>query len=326
MERESRPLRRAAKPGAGMERGADADSSTICRCRVCGRTSADRPGFAGRHYPGYVIVKALMYVARGMSPMDAARTINDEYGMNLTGRTVRRWVDDYRDMIAAYTEGLKIHGAEAVSMDEKESKSNGRRRWTYGAICLKSRFIIATYHSSEKLGFDATDFFRAVLRRLGKPLPLLWINDGLGVFMTGFKNALRTDPPSTLHIKVVAVGGTHVNNNIHERHNGSVTPYVAGARGFHSDEPGLLGLHTIYHNFLRPHRGIVNMTPAEKAGIRMPGEDKLLALIRCAAASGFMFSWPACRTGRICAPNTPTEPPPSSGNAGHVSSMQPPSA
>ena len=33
-----------------------------------------------------------------------------------------------------------------------------------------------------------------------------------------------------------------------------------------------------------------NYTPAEKAGIAIPGPDKLLTLIRCAAASHFNFA------------------------------------
>ena len=62
-----------------------------------------------------------------------------------------------------------------------------------------------------------------------------------------------------------------------------------GTRGFGSDHPGLLSLYVVYHNFLRPHMGIGGMTPAEKAGIIIPGKDKLLMLIRYAAAS-FVFA------------------------------------
>ena len=45
-----------------------------------------------------------------------------------------------------------------------------------------------------------------------------------------------------------------------------------------------------HHNFLRPHMGLGEMTLAEKAGITIPGPDRLLTLIRCAAASRFNFA------------------------------------
>ena len=35
--------------------------------------------------------------------------------------------------------------------------------------------------------------------------------------------------------------------------------------------------------------GLGGLTPAEKAGITIPGPDKLLTLIRCSAASRFSF-------------------------------------
>ena len=57
------------------------------------------------------------------------------------------------------------------------------------------------------------------------------------------------------------------------------------ARRFDSDVPALPG--EACHNFLRPHTGLGGLAPAEKAGIRAPGPDKLPAPIRCAAASRF---------------------------------------
>ena len=94
----------------------------------------------------------------------------------------------------------------------------------------------------------------------------------------------------TIHIANVALYGKHVDNNQHERQNrGLADRLKAGVRGLNSDHPGLLFLWVVYHNFLRPHMGIGGITPAEKAGIHIPGKDKLLTLIRCAAAERFTF-------------------------------------
>ena len=285
VEKESRQLRRMPKSD---DRGRD-NSSTICLCNTCGRTFADRPGFSGRHYSAGIILRVLTYIARGMTPADASRTVNDEFDTKVSEKSCQRWVDDYQNLISAYADGLTIADATAVSVDEKCYTTDGKKRWMYKAICIRSRFVIAVQHSGDKLGYDATDFFEQIVRRLGKA-PLLWINDRLNGFMTGYKNVLKTDPPSTLYIPDAALKGVHVNNNIHERSNGSVAQCIARARGFHSDEPGLLGFHIQYRNFIQPHYGLDGMTPAEKIGIKIPGPNKLLTLIRCAVASKFKFS------------------------------------
>ncbi len=49
-----------------------------------------------------------------------------------------------------------------------------------------------------------------------------------------------------------------------------------------TDTPILKGLQ-IYHNFVRPHEGLNGQTPAERAGIKVEGEDKWLTLIQNAS-------------------------------------------
>ena len=230
--------------------------STICRCNTCDRTFVDRPGFVGRHYSERVILMVLMYIARGMSPADAPRTVNEECDTKVTERTVRRWASDYPRIITVYTDGLKISNVVAVSVDEKHYKTRSKDRRMYKAICLKSRFIIAVHYFGDNLGYDATNFFKTI-EWLGK-IPLLALNDRLQGFSTEHKNVFKTNLPSTLYIADAALNGIHVNNNnnnnnVHECHNGSVAQFIARVRGFRSDEPEVFALHTTYHNFLRPH-------------------------------------------------------------------------
>jgi hypothetical protein len=39
------------------------------------------------------------------------------------------------------------------------------------------------------------------------------------------------------------------------------------------EAPNVSG-YQIYHNYIRPHEGLNGKTPAEKAGIRIEGQDK----------------------------------------------------
>ena len=285
---ESRPLRRMPAPeGAGVDR---------YTCNTCGHRFADRPGFEGRHYTEDVILYAVRLVARNMLPKDAARTIEDEKKVVVSGRTIQRWVDEYPRMVAAFAKDLEMTGGNAVSVDEKHYKSRGKPRWMARAMCMTramcmaTRFILASDHWPDKLNHDAAPLLKKVVKRLGGP-PLLLLSDKLGGYRVGYDSTMRTEPrPVTMHIPDAAVNNRHVNNNQHERHNGDTERRKKGSRGFNSDVPGLFVLDEVYHNFLRPHVGLGGMTPAEKAGITIPGPDRLLTLIRCAAASRFNFA------------------------------------
>lgn len=41
----------------------------------------------------------------------------------------------------------------------------------------------------------------------------------------------------------------------------------------------------IYHNYVRKHQGLDGRTPAEAAGIKIKGDNKLLSLIKAASKS-----------------------------------------
>ena len=76
-------------------------------------------------------------------------------------------------MIIAYIDGLKLSNVAAISVYEKHYKTRGKNRCMYRTICLKSRLIIAVHHFGDKLGYDATNFFKMIVERLGKTSPYL---------------------------------------------------------------------------------------------------------------------------------------------------------
>ena len=178
-----------------------------------------------------------------------------------------------------------------MGADETHYKSRGKPRWRARAMCMASRFILASDHRPDKLSHDATPLPEKVGIAAGGP-PLLLLSDKLGGYRKGYNNTMRAEPrPVTMHMPDAAVNNSrHVNNNQHERHNGDTERRKKGSRGFSSDVPGLLVLDEVYHhNFLRLHMGLGGMTPAGKAGITIPGPDRLPTLIRCAAAYRFNF-------------------------------------
>lgn len=251
-----------------------------CSCNACGRRFVDRPGFEGRHYTEDIILFAIRLVARNMLPKYVARTIKDEKNVTVSERTIQRWVDEYPRMVAAFAKNLEIKECNAVSVDEKHYKSKGKARWLARAMCMATRFIVASDHWLDKLNQDAAPLLEKVVERLGGP-PLLLLSDKLCGYKDGYNNTMRVEPrPVTMHIPDASINNRHVNNNQHEYHNGCIERREKGSREFNFHILGLFVLDEMYHNFLRCHIGLGGTTPAEKVSITMPGPDKMLIPIR----------------------------------------------
>ena len=259
------------------------------RCHECGRKFVDRPGFEGLHYSERVILLALGCVARGQTPVDAARTIKDDKGVKVSGRSIQRWVERFSSLVDAFTSMLKLpNGIGAMSVDEKHFKARGKGRWLFETICVRSRYIISHDTTHDKLNYDATELFRKAVKVSGMPLILL--SDKLKGFKTTHKNIMCAGPqPQTLHYADAGINKKHVNNNRHERRNGETATLISNRRGFNSDTPALLILGIINHNFMRPHMGLDGKTPAEAEGIIIPGHNKLRTLIRCVVFTRLKF-------------------------------------
>ena len=206
-----------AKAGEVEVEGATVDRYS---CNACGRRFTDRPGFEGRHYSEDVILFAIRLISRNMLPKDAADTIREVKAVKVSPRAIQRWVDHYPRLVKAFSKNLEIKGCNAVSVDEKHYRSKGRARWMARAMCMATRFILASDHWPDKLNHDATRFLEKVVERLGG-LPLLLLSDKLRGYREGYKNAMGTEPkPATMHVPDAAVNNKyHVNNNQHERHN-----------------------------------------------------------------------------------------------------------
>ena len=69
-------------------------------------------------------------------------------------------------------------------------------------------------------------------------------------------------------------------NNKMERFNGEFRDLEKLVRGLKKEEYPLISGYMIYHNYVRPHMGLDNKTPAEKCGIEIKGKDKWKTLIQ----------------------------------------------
>jgi hypothetical protein len=65
-----------------------------------------------------------------------------------------------------------------------------------------------------------------------------------------------------------------------ERMNGEVRDREKTVRGLKAMDSPIIKGFQIYHNFIRPHEALDGATPAERAGIKVEGEDKWRTIIQ----------------------------------------------
>ena len=253
-------------------------------CNVhCKKRFTFNPGFKRRHYSDNIITDALIDAAAGKPPSRIVEKM-EKNKIYVSERTIRRWIDDYSELIEAYTEIIKFQTSGRWSVDEVYVAGGGKKKktWLVKIMDNVTRRIITWEISYNKPGYDATGLlFDAMQKALRTPEVL--IADGLAGFKKGFRNAIQNIDEEARLLSDVGIRGIHINNNKHERLNGEIKACIRRARGFRADFPGLVRLHLIYHNFVHKHGGLNGRTPAEASGVYVAGPDILSTLIQNAA-------------------------------------------
>ena len=68
--------------------------------------------------------------------------------------------------------------------------------------------------------------------------------------------------------------------------NGNIRMREKIVRGIKKDDSAILKGMQLHHNYIRPHQGLDGDTPADRAGIRVMGDNKWKTIIQNAVKSG----------------------------------------
>jgi putative transposase len=162
-------------------------------------------------------------------------------------------------------------------------KVKGNTKYLYALMDDETRFWIAQQVADTKNTADITPLFSKG-KEVAGTRPSTIISDGAPNFQTAFNKELWTNKwPRARHISHIRLQGDH-NNNKMERLNGTIRDREKTMRSLKkADTPILKGMQ-IYHNYIREHQGLEeNKTPAEKAGIKIEGDNKWITLIQNAS-------------------------------------------
>ena len=142
----------------------------------------------------------------------------------------------------------------------------------------ETRFWIAQKVANSK--HDAKSLLKMGKKVAGK-WPLAFVAYGLLAYRGTFNKEFRTmKGPRAKHVSDIHIKDQKKNNNIQERLNGEFRDLEKVFRGLKKDDsPAISGIK-LYHNYVRPHMSLDGDTPADRAGIRIEGNNKWLTIIQ----------------------------------------------
>ena len=259
--------------------------SIVYRCHnlKCWKRFTFRPGFKKRWYSNDTITDALVDAGSGHPPARIAERLKKN-DVAVSERTIRRWIDDYADLVAWFASTLQYSVGKQWSLDEKYVKTHPggskKKHWLSAVQDDDTGLLINSEMTDNKPAYDASKMIRGAIDRT-ETVPNVVRADGLTGYKKGFENEVKPKNPAAVLIADVGINGRHINNNRRERTNGELGDCWYRARGFRRFFPGLVRLTTLYYNFI--HKQPNDLTPAEAAGVRVAGSDTFKTLIQSAA-------------------------------------------
>jgi transposase-like protein len=163
--------------------------------------------------------------------------------------------------------------------DEVFVKIKGDQKYLFAMMDEDTRFWIAQEVAHTKEKHDARNLLRMSKDIAGKT-PKTFITDGLHPYSVAFMrefNTLRVPRPE--HIRHIHFKGDK-NNNMMERLNNEFRDREKVIRGVKSVNSPLFDGYQIYHKYLRPHMALNGDTPADRAGIKIEGDNKWITFIQ----------------------------------------------
>ncbi len=245
-------------------------------CNSCGKWFVRNLGFERMGASPEAITQAMQLYFTGESLRNVQRFLRLQ-GVNVSHVTVYNWIGKYVGLMQKYLEQITPQVSDTWRADELYVKVKGNMKYLFAMMDDESRFWIAQQVSNFKENTNATQLFRKAKEMAGKQ-PKTLITDGLRTYGM----AATFEFPHTAHVKEIRLTGA-VHNNKMERMNGEVRDREKVMRGLKKSDTPILKGYQLFHNYIRPHEGLDGDAPADRAGIKVEGENKWMTIIQNAA-------------------------------------------
>jgi transposase-like protein len=252
------------------------------RCKDCDRRFVVNDGFSNMKYQPEVITQALDLYFKGLS----LRKVKDHFMQFLNKKihhtTILNWIEKYTRIIDSYISNFKPELGSIWHTDEMMIRSGGKWSWLWHTLDRDTRFMIANMISNTRTVEDARNLFKTAKKHTNTK-PDVMVTDGLQSYNDAFnKEFYHRQGKQSRHIRNAGIAKND-NNNMVERLHNTVREREKIMRGMQNNDTAkiLMDGFRNYYNILRPHMGIDNCTPAERAGLNLElGRNKIQNLIK----------------------------------------------
>jgi len=249
-------------------------------CVECKRTFVEQAFKKIKANPQTITLIMDLYY-KGLSTRKIQHNLKQVFGIKISHVAIYGYIKKFTKMIDEYVNQFKANTGEMWHTDEMMVDVNGKKVWLWNSMDRDTRFKLATKITEERYTEDARSVFRES-KEHGSHKPTFVVTDGLQGYKRAFSKEFRTLSQDCEHIQGKAFREKG-NNCMVERLNGTVRERLKVMRGMEGIGSGelLMKGFTNYYNFVRPHMGIGNLTPSEKARIMLNlGENRWMSLIR----------------------------------------------
>ncbi len=252
-------------------------------CRECNKRFSFNIGFENMRATPLIITTAMQLYFSGESLRNVQNFVRLQ-GLGISHVAVYKWIKKYVALMQTYLDRITPKVSDTWRTDELFLKIKGDTKYLYALMDDETRFWIAQQVSDSKFTQDVRPLFKKGKQVAGKK-PMTLISDGAFNFQEAYQRELYSHTlPRTRHIRHIHLAGDQ-NNNKMERLNGEIRDREKVMRGLKKMDSVALKGYQMYHNYFRPHEGLVGKTPAEIAGIRIEGGNKYVTVIQNAKSS-----------------------------------------
>ena len=252
------------------------------KCNNCNKKFSINLGFEKMKASPQIITSALQLYFTGESLRNTQKFLELQ-GVKITHKTVWNWIKKYTNLMEKYLEQITPQVSDKWRTDELYLKIKGDRKYLYAMMDDETRFWIAKQVSDSKYTEDVRPLFRKSVEVAGKK-PKVLISDGARNFMQAHKKEWYSNYKNekVIHIRHIHFKGDK-NNNKMERLNGEIRDREKTMRSLKKDDSPIITGMQIHHNYIRTHMALSNETPADRAGIKINGNNKWVTLIQNAS-------------------------------------------
>lgn len=215
-----------------------------------------------RHSLHLIITVLTMFYMGGSSFRKIADMLNFLYNVKISHVTVSQWCKKFAPIF--HTKMITLMPAMNFDSDEWHAdetvvKIAGKKYYIWFILDSETRFVLGFHLSPHRDSPQAFSLFDSV-KDYGNPNSIV----------TDRYSAYKMPSKAIFHAKHIRVESfkDDISNNVIEAFNKQFKYWYKGRYGFKSFESAnsMIMMFVFFYNFIRPHRALSNLTPAQVAG------------------------------------------------------------